>query len=120
MSCSWHCQYYSIIRRLPSLPLDPVAENYVRRNVPGAVFSVCRPTPLEEERKVVEVSQEVLRDILDMDPEEMPKDKEFADFACGNKVLEGSVPMAHRYGGHQFGVWVSSVVLVCFKGNSVK
>ena len=40
-----------------------------------------------------------------MDPA-IAEDPEFADFASGNKVLEGSVPMAHRYGGHQFGYWV--------------
>jgi uncharacterized protein YdiU (UPF0061 family) len=46
-------------------------------------------------------SASVLRDILDMDPDLMTTDPEFADFVSGNKVLEGSTPMAHRYGGHQ-------------------
>ena len=51
------------------------------------------------------LSDEVLTDILDMDPS-IADDPEFVDFVSGNKVLEGSIPMAHRYGGHQFGVWV--------------
>ena len=38
--------------RLSSLPLDPVTENYVRRRVPSAVFSLCAPTPLQTERKL--------------------------------------------------------------------
>jgi len=46
-------------------------------------------------------SASVLRDILDMDPDLMTTDPEFVDFDSGNKVLEGSAPMAHRYGGHQ-------------------
>ena len=52
-------------------------------------------------------SSDVLRDILDMDPDLMSKDPDFAEWVSGNKVLDGSFPMAHRYGGHQFGSWVS-------------
>ncbi len=51
-------------------------------------------------------SDEVLRELLGMDPVEMVKDPAFVDFVSGNRVLPGSVPMAHRYGGHQFGYWV--------------
>ena len=51
-------------------------------------------------------SDEVLTDILDMDPS-IASDPDFVDFVSGNKILEGSIPMAHRYGGHQFGLWVS-------------
>jgi uncharacterized protein YdiU (UPF0061 family) len=51
-------------------------------------------------------SSEVLRDILDMDPDQMSKDPDFVEWVSGNKVLDGSIPMAHRYGGHQFGSWV--------------
>jgi uncharacterized protein YdiU (UPF0061 family) len=45
-------------------------------------------------------------DILDMDPEEMPKDDEFVQWVGGNRVIPGSKPMSHRYGGYQFGYWV--------------
>ena len=54
-------------------------------------------------------SSEVLRDILDMDPNLMPNDPDFAEWVSGNRILEGSAPMAHRYGGHQFGSWVRPV-----------
>ena len=50
----------------------------------------------------------MLKNILNMDPA-IAEDPEFADFASGNKVLEGSVPMAHRYGGHQFGYWARQI-----------
>ena len=52
-------------------------------------------------------SSDVLRDILDMDPDLMSKDPDFVEWVSGNMVLDGSFPMAHRYGGHQFGSWVS-------------
>ena len=41
-----------------------------------------------------------------MDPA-IAGDPQFADFISGNLVLDGSVPVAHRYGGYQFGYWVS-------------
>jgi len=91
---------------LAGLPLDRETRNYVRRHVPNAVFSVCNPTPLTQPRKLVAYSDQVLKDVLDMEPETMTADDDFVDFVSGNKVLEGSIPMAHRYGGHQFGVWV--------------
>ena len=53
-------------------------------------------------------------DILDMDPSSMSQDPKFVDFVAGNHVLEGSTPISHRYGGHQFGHWVSLwFVIVC-------
>lgn len=91
--------------KLASLPLDPETENYVRRSVPKAIFSHCKPTPLTTPRKLVAVNDEVLKEILDMDPS-IREDPEFADFVSGNKVLDGSIPMSHRYGGYQFGYWV--------------
>ncbi len=86
-----------------------MAENYVRRHVPRCVFSAVRPTPLDRPRKVVAVSKDALRDVLDLDPAAVVDGSgapDFADFLSGNKVLEGTSPLAHRYGGHQFGYWV--------------
>jgi uncharacterized protein YdiU (UPF0061 family) len=94
---------------LASLPLDSELRNYVRRNVPKVVFSQVRPTPLQKPRKLVAVSSEALRDILDMDPDEIQTDPDFVDFISGNNVLKNSIPLAHRYGGHQFGGWAGQL-----------
>ena len=51
-------------------------------------------------------SEDALTEILDMDPA-IAGDPLFADFISGNHVLDGSSPVAHRYGGYQFGYWVS-------------
>ena len=51
-------------------------------------------------------SEDALTEILDMDPS-IAGDPLFADFISGNHVLDGSSPVAHRYGGYQFGYWVS-------------
>ena len=29
--------------------------------------------------------------------------------ACGNSILLGSTPLAHRYGGHQFSIWAGQL-----------
>ena len=56
-------------------------------------------------------SDDALTEILDMDPA-IAGDPQFADFVSGNLVLDGSAPVAHRYGGYQFGYWVSITDLV--------
>jgi len=94
---------------LSNLPMDHELENFVRRNVPKVIFSQVRPTPFVKERKLVAHSSEAMGDILDMDPTVMSEDPMFVDFVAGNHVLEGSIPISHRYGGHQFGVWAGQL-----------
>ena len=40
---------------LSSLPTDAPSNGTARRNVYGAVFSACRPTPLKEDRRLIAV-----------------------------------------------------------------
>lgn len=93
---------------LEALPKDEIKANYVRRNVKGAIFSEVLPTALQTELKLVDFSEDALVDILDMDPA-ITETQEFLEFVAGNKVLDSSVPLAHRYGGFQFGVWASQL-----------
>ena len=79
--------------KLASLPLDQETNNYVRQ-VPGAVFSCCQPTPWKSSPQLVSFSREAL-DLLDLD-ESVTESQEFVDWVSGNTVLTGSVPMAHR------------------------
>ena len=37
----------------------------------------------------------------------MPKDQDFVEWVSGNLVIKDSLPIAHRYGGYQFGYWVT-------------
>ncbi|KAJ9576211.1 hypothetical protein L9F63_006944 [Diploptera punctata] len=90
--------------RLVCLPLDIEKQNYVRRNVKDAIFSVVLPTPLTTELKLVSCSEDALINILDMSPS-IAETSEFVEFIAGNKLLSSSIPLAHRYGGHQFGYW---------------
>ncbi|XP_078519559.1 protein nucleotidyltransferase YdiU-like isoform X2 [Lissotriton helveticus] len=90
-----------------TFPLDPIQENYVRR-VRGCVFSAVTPTPFSSKPILVAVSQEVLQGILDLDISVVGSD-EFLEFVSGGKVKPGTVPLAHRYGGHQFGSWAGQL-----------
>eukprot|EP00062_Callorhinchus_milii_P015752 gi/632966331/ref/XP_007899359.1/ PREDICTED: selenoprotein O-like isoform X1 [Callorhinchus milii] len=88
---------------IEAFPLDPIRENYIRR-VKGCIFSSVAPAPFKSAVKLVAVSKEVLEDLLDLDVS-VAETEEFIQFVSGGRVRPGSVPLAHRYGGHQFGVW---------------
>ncbi|XP_038654093.1 protein adenylyltransferase SelO-like isoform X4 [Scyliorhinus canicula] len=92
---------------IESFPLDPIKENYVRQ-VRDCIFSAVQPEPFKSAVKLVAVSKEVVEDLLDLDVS-VTETKEFIQFVSGAQILPGSVPLAHRYGGHQFGVWAGQL-----------
>ena len=67
------------------------------------------PTPFSSNVKLIAATKLVLESILDMDAESVVGREEFVDFVSGNVVLPDSVPLAHRYGGHQFGSWANQL-----------
>ncbi|XP_025747784.1 protein adenylyltransferase SelO-like isoform X3 [Callorhinus ursinus] len=89
------------------LPVDPVKENYVRK-VKNCIFSIAFPTPFKSRVRLVAVSKEVLEDILDLDLSVSETD-DFIQLVSGEKIVFGSIPLAHRYGGHQFGIWAGQL-----------
>lgn len=94
--------------KLASLPLDKETKNFVRRRVPGAVFSLVSPTGWTSQPRLVAFSAESLEEILDLSSS-VTASPEFVSWVSGNTVLQGSVPMAHRYGGYQFGYWAEQL-----------
>ncbi|KAM5282431.1 protein adenylyltransferase SelO-like isoform 2-T2 [Hipposideros larvatus] len=85
------------------LPVDPVKENYVRK-VRNCIFSIAFPTPFKSRVRLAAVSKEVLEDILDLDLSVSETDA-FIQLVSGEKIVFGSIPLAHRYGGHQGEKW---------------
>eukprot|EP01116_Phalansterium_solitarium_P010806 TRINITY_DN260_c2_g1_i1.p1 TRINITY_DN260_c2_g1~~TRINITY_DN260_c2_g1_i1.p1 ORF type:complete len:664 (+),score=178.54 TRINITY_DN260_c2_g1_i1:1178-3169(+) len=85
---------------LQHLPIDQVADNYVRGNVSGAVFSRVTPTPVSNPRLVCWSPPAM--SLIDL-AEDQAKQPEFVEYFSGNKLLAGSAPAAHCYCGHQFG-----------------
>ncbi|XP_060778537.1 protein adenylyltransferase SelO-like isoform X2 [Neoarius graeffei] len=92
---------------LASLPLDEEKDNAVR-TVTRCVFSPSQPTPLRGEVQLAAVSQDVLKNTLDLD-ESVTRREDFVQRVSGVKLFPGSVPLAHRYGGHQFGYWAGQL-----------
>ncbi|CAM9231154.1 unnamed protein product [Bubo scandiacus] len=90
-----------------SFPVDVIQENYVR-NVRNCIFSIVYPTPFKSRVRLVAVSEEILENILDLD-RSVKGTSDFLQFVSGGKVMLGSVPLAHRYGGHQFGSWAGQL-----------
>ncbi|XP_058688946.1 protein adenylyltransferase SelO-like isoform X2 [Poecile atricapillus] len=102
--CAWALSSDSL---LDPFPVDVIQENYVR-NVRNCIFSVVYPTPFKSRVHLVAVSKEVLENILDLDIS-VKGSSDFLEFVSGGKVIFGSVPLAHRYGGHQFGSWAGQL-----------
>ncbi|KAL7976537.1 hypothetical protein Chor_008486 [Crotalus horridus] len=90
-----------------TLPIDHIQENYVRE-VQDCIFSVGYPTPFKSRVLLVAVSEEVLEDILDLDMSVSGSDG-FLQLVSGSKIILGSLPLTHRYGGHQFGSWAGQL-----------
>ncbi|XP_075561272.1 protein nucleotidyltransferase YdiU [Pelecanus crispus] len=102
--CAWPLSAESL---LDAFPIDVIQENYVR-NVRNCIFSIVYPTPFKSRVRLVAVSKEVLENILDLDIS-VKGTSDFLQFVSGGKVIFGSVPLAHRYGGHQFGSWAGQL-----------
>lgn len=106
------------------LPVDEVNANFVR-TVKNCIFSKSTPTPLRGPLRLAALSkvgtrqwflfvhvmllvpagiertqQDVLEGILNVAVSAAQTD-DFLQFASGGRLLPGSVPLAHRYGGHQ-------------------
>jgi uncharacterized protein YdiU (UPF0061 family) len=99
-------------RSLAALPLDPIAENYVRSPVPRACFSLVSPTPVVAPA-LVTASPDALSLLGGGDADAWAAaaaDPLFPAYFSGNTLLEGARPAAHCYCGHQVGrVWVWGV-----------
>ncbi|XP_068199623.1 protein adenylyltransferase SelO-like [Antennarius striatus] len=92
---------------LETFPPDEVDGNFVR-TVNNCIFSKSMPTPLKGPLRLAAVSKDVIEGILDIDMAATQSD-EFLRYASGDRLLPGSVPLAHRYGGHQFGYWAGQL-----------
>ncbi|MCM0648548.1 YdiU family protein [Clostridium swellfunianum] len=69
-------------------------------NLPETFFSKVKPTPVSSPRLVV--LNEPLAEALGFSSKELKKEESTAVFG-GNKLPEGTVPIAQAYAGHQFG-----------------
>ncbi|KAM4544216.1 protein adenylyltransferase SelO-like [Fundulus diaphanus] len=92
---------------IEALPVDEIDGNFVR-TVKNCIFSKSNPTPLRGSLRLAAVSKDVIEGILDVDVA-VTRSEDFLLYASGAKLLPGSVPLAHRYGGHQFGYWAGQL-----------
>uniref|UniRef100_A0A8D2ZYK2 Selenoprotein O n=1 Tax=Scophthalmus maximus TaxID=52904 RepID=A0A8D2ZYK2_SCOMX len=92
---------------IEEFPVDEVDGNFVR-TVKNCIFSKSTPTPLKGPLRLAAVSKEVIEGIFDLDVA-VTQSEDFLHYASGGKLLIGSVPLAHRYGGHQFGYWAGQL-----------
>ncbi|CAK1552373.1 unnamed protein product [Leptosia nina] len=89
------------------LPIDETHED-VKTNIKNIIYSEVTPRHLEGNVRLVCASEDALNNILDMDME-LTTREEFAEFISGAKLPYGALPVAHRYGGHQYGLWLGQL-----------
>ena len=100
---------------LETLPLDDIEENYVRQ-VRNVVFSKVFPSPMKTRSHLIALSEEVAGGILDLHPDACNSEF-FTAFVTGNTFLSNSVPLSHRYGGHQVSIIQVYTFLIVFINN---
>ncbi|XP_040921735.1 protein adenylyltransferase SelO-like isoform X2 [Toxotes jaculatrix] len=100
-------QFRVSCKKLIAFPLDEVDGNFVHA-VKNCIFSESTPTPLKGPLRLAAVSKDVIEGILDLDVAVTQSD-DFLQYASGGRLMLGSVPLAHRYGGHQFGYWAGQL-----------
>ena len=84
---------------LQTFPVDDEKENYIRE-VKNAVFSIVHPVPLKTGLRLAALSTDALINILNIDPSSC-NGSSFIEFAAGSRIAPNSIPLSHRYGGHQ-------------------
>jgi uncharacterized protein YdiU (UPF0061 family) len=87
------------------LPSDPLLHN-VSRAVRDACYTRVNPTPVSAPRLLG--WSEALGETLGM-ARPPSATAPAVEVLAGNRVLDGMVPYAARYGGHQFGVWAGQL-----------
>lgn len=92
-------------RFVSSLPGDPLETNYPR-DVPGACFSIVRPTRVSSP-SLLAWSKTVGRELALKRPNS--KQLKSIEVLAGNLVLPGMKPYSTRYGGYQFGQWAGQL-----------
>ncbi|XP_054621219.1 protein adenylyltransferase SelO-like isoform X2 [Dunckerocampus dactyliophorus] len=113
LNSRWNASVLSLIQNLNhfrvsrAFPIDEVQGNAVR-TVKNCIFSESSPTPLKGRLRLAAVSKDVLEGLLDLDMS-VTQSEEFLLYTSGGRCLPGSQPLAHRYGGHQFGYWAGQL-----------
>ncbi|XP_060920536.1 protein adenylyltransferase SelO, mitochondrial-like [Labrus mixtus] len=97
----------SCTKLIESFPIDELDGNFVR-NVKNCIFSKSIPTPLKGPLRLAAVSKDVIEGILDFNVAVTQSD-DFLNYASGGRLVPGCEPLAHRYGGHQFGYWAGQL-----------
>jgi uncharacterized protein YdiU (UPF0061 family) len=82
-------------------PINTIAFNFDNTylSLPPKLFEHCLPTPVHAPRLVI-FNKAVAKEL---GLNENISEEELAAFLSGNKIMEGSQPIAQAYAGHQFG-----------------
>ena len=92
-----------------TMPRDPRTD-LAPRQVKGALYSLVQPTPVSQPT-LLGWSKDVAAslDLPSLADDVISAASTLAAVFSGNQLLPGMVPLATRYGGHQFGNWAGQL-----------
>ena len=92
-----------------ALPQDPRTDTAARQ-VPGALYSLVQPTPVSSPTLLAWSKDVAARlDLPSSNADVVKMADDLAAVFAGNTLLPGMLPLATRYGGHQFGNWAGQL-----------
>jgi uncharacterized protein YdiU (UPF0061 family) len=93
--------------QLKNLLVKEVKNPKKSQQTPNCNYTKVLPTPLKN-AKLLCLSKSCAA-FLGIDFDRTTEDKDTAEYLGGNKLIEGSVPIAHCYCGHQFGIFAGQL-----------
>ncbi|CAB4395646.1 UPF0061-domain-containing protein [Rhizophagus irregularis] len=107
---------FIFIKRLPvdeatsSPETIPIESQRISRTVKKAAFTYVVPEPVKEP-KLLAIAEKVAKEILDLEINNWSEEQKekFLEIVSGNRIVEGTFPWSHCYGGHQFGFFVGQL-----------
>ncbi|CAG8603167.1 9036_t:CDS:2 [Funneliformis caledonium] len=96
---------------IPSPDVITTKLQRISRPVKKAAFTFVAPEPVKEP-KLLAIAEKTAREVLNLEEinnwsEEQKT--EFLEVVSGNRVVKGTSPWAHCYGGHQFGFFAGQL-----------
>ena len=91
---------------LEYVPLENVTSRR-QRKVLDSFISLAVPTPLEQELHLAAFSGKAAELLLPVgvNAQALQQHRFTAKILSGSALMEGTLPIAYNYGGHQFGSW---------------
>ncbi|GBC06944.1 hypothetical protein RclHR1_07160002 [Rhizophagus clarus] len=101
---------FGITKATSSPEAISIESQRISRPVKKAAFTYVVPEPVKEP-KLLAIAEKAAKGILDLEVNNWSEEKKakFLEVVSGNRIVEGTFPWSHCYGGHQFGFFAGQL-----------